>query len=708
MSLLSRIAKQIKRTKDWAAVQKVKVSNYLTMAMLGANLNCGSLNEKDCQYDADCSGGEICSLAQLCIPKDECRVDYDCTSERCSLDRSCMEEREECHVDRDCGESLEALCEQGLCNNVVVIADNTRLPENDPAFRSVEVRENELYFIFSRPAGQINIQAGNIVVGSSSGGYLRRVESVELDGNSLLAYTTQASLTDAIQEGRLRGTISFEQSNKSTLPSEYAVRESSLTSDFSGTVLFNQRTDTGQGLEIRISRGTLSFTPDLDLDVSISLFRINRFSAIASGAIDLDIDVEANIGGRLEASREVEIGLPYVQPFAFSIGPVPVVGVASLQLYAGFEAHGELAGQVTVGFDCSASLEFGAEYFNGNWTEIWNPGLDCNAHSPELGIQGSTGLEIYLRPELKIMVYGVAGPALDVKPYLSWEGNFSSFSDWFWEITAGISSHLGYRLEVFGRGIDRSFELFDWRTVIASDSSGGPTCNDGCSTRGETRCSGDSIESCLPDHDSDACLEWGHDRDCGSDEHCDNERCVPDTTACTDQCSPAGNYCSGNDVRICARGTDGCLDSGYVTTCADGCSGGICNDAPADRFVDMGDGTVRDTVTGKFWLWDTNPSIYDTGDRIRYSTAAGFCGGTSTGGREWRVPSLEELREFCQTGVPCNGESVFAGYCNWDYWSSTTSGSGIRSVVMIDTRHTCTDSTANERDFIGAVRCISD
>ncbi len=651
---------------------------------------------------------------------DNCETDMDCTSDQLCEENACYSMAGgSCETDMDCLEGL--VCENHNCFSQSEIADNTRLPENDPAFRSVEVSENELYFTFSVPAGQIGIQSGNVVVGASSGGYLRNVESIEIEGNSLRAFTSQASLTDAIENGSLRGVITFGSSNKS---GDYAAREQSLNLNFSDEVLYNQNTGTGQYLEVRISDGSLSFSPELDLDVSFSRVGINRFSAIASGEIDLNIDVEASMGGRLEASREVAIGLPYVQPFAFSIGIfpvlVPVVGTATLQLYAGFSASSGMAGEVTVGFDCNASLEFGAVYSDGDWTEIWDPNMNCNAHSPELGIEGNTGLEMYLRPELRIMVYGVAGPALDVKPYLSWEGTFTSLSNWNWELAAGISGNLGYRLEVFGRGINRSFELFDWRNVIASDSSGGTTCSDECSiagnycsgddayscTRGtdgcldsrlidsctsnehcesgncvdngstcsdecspygNTRCVGeDTVEDCFTEHDTDSCLEWGYLETCGSEEHCESGSCVDNGTTCTNECSPAGNYCSGSDVYSCTRGTDGCLDSGYVTSCAEGCSGGVCNNVPADRFVNMEDGTVRDNDTGTIWQ-------QSSGGIMDHSNAIINCDNLTLGGSSnWTLPDIWQLRDLVSEPADssCLFNPIFSGSCN-RYWSST-------------------------------------
>ena len=159
-----------------------------------------------------------------------------------------------------------------------------------------------------------------------------------------------------------------------------------------------------------------------------------------------------------------------------------------------------------------------------------------------------------------------------------------------------------------------------------------PECDDECNT-GDTRCSGDNVESCLTNHDADICSEWGYEENCedlwecssGScvpervdcyddcsaigwhcadettvyecvrrsdgctdlvehdscppNQHCERNACTPDDDTCEDECST--DFCSGNDLYGCVTGSDGCLDSVYSTTCDDGCSGGECDDNPS-------------------------------------------------------------------------------------------------------------------------------
>jgi len=93
-------------------------------------------------------------------------------------------------------------------------------------------------------------------------------------------------------------------------------------------------------------------------------------------------------------------------------------------------------------------------------------------------------------------------------------------------------------------------------------------CADDCSISGAKQCSGSGYQTC-GNYDSDACLEWGGWKGCGTNQSCFNGSCVDNCVPKT--CAGLGNY-------QCGSWSDGCgatlncgnCNSGYV------CSGGIC------------------------------------------------------------------------------------------------------------------------------------
>lgn len=113
---------------------------------------------------------------------------------------------------------------------------------------------------------------------------------------------------------------------------------------------------------------------------------------------------------------------------------------------------------------------------------------------------------------------------------------------------------------------------------------------------------------------------------------------------------------------------------------------------PAPRFTDLGDGTVRDNLTGLVWLRNANPFGTRTWTQALRSCAglshgsAGLTDGSSTG--DWRLPTVRELRSLLCLGYYLPALSDAAGTGQWTegsaftavqsdlYWTSTSSEFG--------------------------------
>jgi hypothetical protein len=112
---------------------------------------------------------------------------------------------------------------------------------------------------------------------------------------------------------------------------------------------------------------------------------------------------------------------------------------------------------------------------------------------------------------------------------------------------------------------------------------------------------------------------------------------------------------------------------------------------PSPRFTIMGDGTVRDNLTGLVWLQNALCDQFYAGDSIGInkrkwsealtaanSLASGYCGLTdsSTAG-QWRLPNIKELESLGSAealyGFACcgDGSGNFSGV-QTQYWASTS------------------------------------
>lgn len=116
---------------------------------------------------------------------------------------------------------------------------------------------------------------------------------------------------------------------------------------------------------------------------------------------------------------------------------------------------------------------------------------------------------------------------------------------------------------------------------------------------------------------------------------------------------------------------------------------------PTPRFIDNGDGTVLDNLTGLLWLKNANcfgrPRTWQEALDAANNVAASQCGltdGSKAG--DWRLPNVRELQsllDFGKVAPALPSAHPFSRVARGFYWSSTTStGSPLDAwgVVLIE------------------------
>jgi hypothetical protein len=151
---------------------------------------------------------------------------------------------------------------------------------------------------------------------------------------------------------------------------------------------------------------------------------------------------------------------------------------------------------------------------------------------------------------------------------------------------------------------------------------------------------------------------------------------VPAT--CTNACTSGATKCaSGTTLQTCAAATGGCTAFNAPTTCSTGLvcervASAACSDpnwaewpmpnGPVDvaagapssaQYMENGDMTVTDTVTGLMWQ-----KVAPTGTFTQAQTVA-FCPTLTLGGHnDWRLPSLVELVSLVDYGQAYPGPTI--------------------------------------------------
>jgi len=140
----------------------------------------------------------------------------------------------------------------------------------------------------------------------------------------------------------------------------------------------------------------------------------------------------------------------------------PLVFTPKLTIYVGFDAA--LGAGITYGATQSNMLTLGVAYSHSDgWTPISNYTKDFHVDSrPVFYTRASaTG---YAELEFDFLLYGVAGTYTKPKAYLGLD--MDPFGNPWLSIYAGISASAGLKAEIYGYGLEKGFDLFDYRTTL--------------------------------------------------------------------------------------------------------------------------------------------------------------------------------------------------------------------------------------------------
>lgn len=307
-----------------------------------------------------------------------------------------------------------------------IVTDETRLPESNSSLLSTEVAADRVTYTYASPPQAEELEAGQVIVGQEGGGYLRKVRNVQVSGNTLVALTDDAVLTDAIANQHISATINPGSGSGSASSSGAGASRARIALlDLSGRVLVDTMVG-GVPVKITVVRGTAQLEPSIDFELDIAKRRLEHLAVTMKGTLTVNVDVKVEVGGTATLQQEIDLSGPganlYTYPFVFPlptpIGPLPVAGTLEVDAFAGFVAKVTAGGSITTGFQGSSAFAVRASFDEGKWTVENQPSFDGMLHPPQLQALLASELRAYVRPEVRARFYGVAGPRASVAPSL--------------------------------------------------------------------------------------------------------------------------------------------------------------------------------------------------------------------------------------------------------------------------------------------------
>ncbi len=327
-------------------------------------------------------------------------------------------------------------------------------------------------FTYSYTGLPPSIEAGDVVMSIDTGGYLRKVTSVNIFGNQIKVNTVQASLADAFDKISFDTTLTLSLNNSMLnktkswgkqpfLASGVQISDGKLVLD--DITLFDGNIN-GQPASVKISSASFDFEPELKVGWDIGLFN-KEVHAIATGTSYLSMTPEIVASAGFIKNDEIRV--------AYLPIPVEWAGIPAeitFSLYAGYEINTNVAGRVTFNMSGQTDITVGGRYENGAFKEVWSANPSWSTNPPIWGADSNASIKIYLRPQISIKILHVAGPYLDVAPYLDLEGEVTTNPlCWEYGVYAGLEANAGLELDIFITSKNFNIPLFDTRLKLTGD-----------------------------------------------------------------------------------------------------------------------------------------------------------------------------------------------------------------------------------------------
>jgi hypothetical protein len=359
----------------------------------------------------------------------------------------------------------------------VIISENTKLPEENPDLikEKTQIRKDTIYLIYKRGASKPTFNPGDIVVGTAGEGYLRKVLSSRVKGDTIILLTNQASLTDAVIYGGAEGTFTlkpeekgmkWEPIRKDTVIIGYDGKEyhyhieadapyiSKIEgSEFTITIPNIKITIYKEGsiaAIIKINELELTSKIDIDFRLIIDWSEIEEFCLKAKKTEKVKFkDVNVELRTSIFVDKNVSLSSMPLGRMVIFIGPFPITFTFTLDILGG--ASLELALNQPFTFTNNVNISFttglGAEYKKDSG---WHPYTELTLNgNGEWNFSPNASLSLtnknYIRADLNVKIYDCVGGFLYVKPYQYNKGSFPPLN---FEGGIGMSMGFGYKLEI--------------------------------------------------------------------------------------------------------------------------------------------------------------------------------------------------------------------------------------------------------------------
>ena len=186
--------------------------------------------------------------------------------------------------------------------------------------------------------------------------------------------------------------------------------------------------------------------PSNGVCIDIKLFETG-VEITQSGSISIAAEVGANF------EEEIILANFLFDPWAFSVGPVPVVILPKIKVI--LKANGEIVAIFSASASESFTGRLGVKYENDNFGPINDWVFNKDFVAPQLEINAK--VEAHVGPQASLLFYGAAGPFINLTACDKFEGTLKGNGNWDLEFGVGIAAEIGIEVDLLGWDTDYIF-----------------------------------------------------------------------------------------------------------------------------------------------------------------------------------------------------------------------------------------------------------
>jgi len=255
-------------------------------------------------------------------------------------------------------------------------------------------------------AADVDITAGDIIVSTMGEGFLRSVDRVEQSDGVIVLTTSDAGLDEAVPEAHVEGSFRAGKGDAYQLPY--------IAVAFADKQLVNN-----DKLTARLVNGSLSFMPEVDLDLKVENHRLEEMALVMRGRLEGALDLELDVH-EVEVGPDITLWSSPPAIFYQQVGALPVVETVTTSVTLKLQAVARGAGHVRIDASALANLAGGIRYTSAAG---WEPIADVNVDASSALADASAtlkqlGIDAWLAVRADVRLYGVAGPFVAAGPHV--------------------------------------------------------------------------------------------------------------------------------------------------------------------------------------------------------------------------------------------------------------------------------------------------